>query len=237
MALPTFNLPGKNITPDKQMAMMRTYLNNLKDDTESELYNIRWDNLSKPLRDKIDSLDRDVVALNDNTVTAEWVNANAITATTLDAYLINSTYLSTEYVYAGAIAASQITSGRISTAYLDSSLITTDTLGAKTIYCDQIAVRNDSKLEGDKLTKIDGGTITTGTISANRISSSIMRTNDFTAANISAKYNSADVTAFEYMNCNHLQPWDSGYNRRVSATFQQVQIDGTTYRLLGWRVN
>lgn len=197
MALPTFNLPGKNITPDKQMAMMRTYLNNLKDDTESELYNIRWDNLSKPLRDKIDSLDRDVVALNDNTVTAEWVNANAITANTLDAYLINSAYLNTGYVYAGAIAASQIqagtlasgvvyagsisasqiNSGRISTDYLDSSLITTDTLGAKTIYCDQIAVRNNQKINGNKLTQIDGGTITTGRINSSLIDTSTLQFN------------------------------------------------------------
>lgn len=226
-------VPSKKSSPEQQIASMRNYINQFRQDYEDENYNITWEKLAKPLKEKIEGLDKELVAqgenfnylsanmvsvgyLEANYLTASQIQASYIATNQLDTALLNSYYLNSVYVYAGSIDAGQINAGTISAQYLDSSVITTDNLSAQ---------------------NISGGQITSGTVAANRISSAIMRTNDFTAANISAKYNSADVTAFEYMNCNHLQPWDSGYNRRVVATFQQVTISGHTYRLLGWQVN
>ena len=103
---------------------------------------------------------------------------------------VKTTYLESDFIYTKSIKADQITSGRISATYLDASLITTGTINSQSIYCDQIYVRNGQKIDGGKLTQIDGGTITTGTISADRISSSIMRTNQLTANAIQGLFQS-----------------------------------------------
>lgn len=251
--LPTFNLPGKNISPDRQLAMMRTYLNDLKDNTEGELYDIKWENLAKPLKEKIEALEGISVS---NKEYLDELNANTV----------RTQYLESEFVYAGKIDAGQIKSGRISTTYLDASLITTGNISAQQINVTQLTggfiaashidaetIRagcvNADLFNGRYINAdyIDAATIRAGCVNAdlfegnyiktNYISSDIMRTSDFTATNISAKYSSSASTAFEFLNCNHFQPWDSGYDRRVSATFQQVSIGGHVYRLLGWQVN
>lgn len=147
--LPSFNLPGKNIPQDKQMAMMRTYLSQLKDDTETELYDIKWDNLSKSLKEKIEALDKVAqTALEDGqyiaqNIAANYIKADEVEAAMISAGFITANVLTTQYltanyinalnitaaavvsdwVYAGAITASQITSGRISANYLDSNVI------------------------------------------------------------------------------------------------------------------
>lgn len=263
MPLNTFNLPGKNVPADKQLAMMRNYLENLKDDIESDLYNIDWNNFSKPLREKLEGLDKELIAQGDvvNSIQANYVSTqyleseyvyagaiqcNQIQAGTLNSGVIYSGTIAADkvtagtlqsgVVYAGSLTASQITSGTISTQLLDVATITAGCV-------------NSDLFEGNyiKANYIDAATIRAGCVNAdlfegnyiktNYISSDIMRTSDFTATNISAKYTSSGTTAFEYLNCNHLQPWDSGYDRRVSATFQQVSIGGHVYRLLGWQVN
>lgn len=177
--LPTLGAPSKKSTPEQQMAMMRTYLNQLKDDTEGELYNIRWENLAKPLQDKLNGLDKDIVAqgeqfdyLNANMVSVGYLEANYLTASQiaanyiatnqLDAQLVNSYYLNSQYVYAGSIAAGQINSGTISAQYLDSSVITTNNMSAIRINANQINAGI-----------ISSARIDSSSISANVITSSI----------------------------------------------------------------
>lgn len=117
MPLPSFNLPGKNIGADKQMSMMRTYLAQLKDETEAELYNIRWDNLSKDLREKIEALDYDIQT---NTEYVEGVNQNVgtlradvISANYVNATQVNALIGSFDYVKAGIINANWVTASQV----------------------------------------------------------------------------------------------------------------------------
>lgn len=263
MPLNTFNLPGKNVPADKQLAMMRNYLENLKSDIESDLYNIDWNNFSKPLREKLEGLDKELIAQGDvvNSIQANYVstqylesefvyagaiqanqiqagtlNSGVVYAGTINTNQINAGQLASGVIYTGSLNASQITAGTISTQRLD--------VGAITAGCVNADLFNGNYINADY---IDAATIRAGCVNAdlfegnyiktNYISSDIMRTNDFTAKNISAKYSTSRSAVFEYLNCNHLQPWDSGYDRRVSATFQQVSIGGHVYRLLGWQVN
>lgn len=138
--LPTFQVQAKNLSPDKQMALMRQYLNQLKDDTETELYDIKWDNLSKPLRDKLNSLEsyaetsqQQINQINANVVKADsietlvlqagFIKADYITADVINALHVVAGSVDANWVYAGSIAANQITSGRISANYLDSNVI------------------------------------------------------------------------------------------------------------------
>lgn len=138
--LSTFNLPGKNISPDKQMAMMRTYLSELKDEIESELYNIRWENLSKSLQDRISSLesykdssDDRINSINAHYVDTEYLNANYITAQQISA----------TYVTASTLAADEaIINGQITALSGDITELSTKKLDATTAYIDFMEVTN-----------------------------------------------------------------------------------------------
>lgn len=182
--LSTFNLPSNNIDPNRQMAMMRTYLSQLKDELETELYNIGWNNLSKELRDKIDSLDR---YAEDND---EKFNA-------IRAQMVTTEYLSANYATIGSLDALSATVGSLSAI-----AITTNNLSAQTI--------NGSQITG--LT-INANQITAGTISADRISSAIMRTSAFTAANVSALYSASAQSVIDWVRINTLVLEDEGANR------------------------
>ena len=159
--LSTFNLPGKNISPDKQMSMMRTYLNQLKDEMETELYNIKWENLSKDLQDTINSLksysaesDDKINAINANYVSTEYLTSNYITA-----QQIASTYVTTQYLNANYITASQISAAYATIGSLNAVSAAIDSLEAIAITTDNLSAQT-----------INGSQITAGSITASKIS-------------------------------------------------------------------
>ena len=125
MALPSFNLPGKNISDQKQMSMMRSYLSQLKDETESELYDIKWDNLSQGLREKLDNLQMSVTnveAGNDylsgylaaNYIQADAIAATYVTTAVLEANYVTTAVLEADYITADEIAAEYVTASQVS---------------------------------------------------------------------------------------------------------------------------
>ena len=160
MNLPSFQVQSKNLSPDKQMALMRQYLNHLKDDTETELYDIKWDNLSKPLRDKLNSLEsyaetsqQQINQINANSIKADnietlvlqagFIKANQVTTSLLEANHVEASYLTAGCVQAIRLNASQINAGYISTDRLETSAMTTyianiGFLTANTITADMI---------------------------------------------------------------------------------------------------
>lgn len=120
MALPSFNLPGKNISDQKQMSMMRSYLSQLKDETESELYDIKWDNLSQSLREKLDNLQMSVTNVDANNeylsgyIAANYIQASQITADFICSKIITAQgaivdTLQTAIVQAGFVDAEKVT--------------------------------------------------------------------------------------------------------------------------------
>lgn len=153
--LQTFNLPGKNISPDKQMSMMRTYLNQLKDEIESELYNIKWENLAKDLQDMINSLksysvesDEKINAINANFVSTDYLAANYATIGSLNAVsaeigslaaiAITTQNLSAQTIQGSQITgltinANQITSGKIKANQIDADDMASNAFSTKTI--------------------------------------------------------------------------------------------------------
>lgn len=224
--LPTFNLPGKNITPERQMAMMRTYLNQLKDDTESELYDIKWDNLSKPLREKIDALDRYQIK-NDEMM--NYISANMITADYLQANYLTASQISATYITAQAVAANYVTA-----SYLSANFASFDWVQSNYLTADQVYAR---EINADK--------ITSGTVSASRISSSIMRTGDFTANTIASKFSSGNDATFALINVSAIYPsniylsgrhiWisDEGATRDFANVVSFQDKNGNYHRVLG----
>lgn len=144
--LSTFNLPGKNISPDKQMSMMRTYLNQLKDEMESELYNIRWENLSKDLQDTINSL-KSYSAESDDKINA--INAN----------YVSTDYLTANYITAADITATYATITSLNAVSADITELSTKKLDATTAYIDFMEVRNWVSAGYIKADKIDAQTL------------------------------------------------------------------------------
>ena len=138
--LSTFNLPGKNISPDKQMSMMRTYLNQLKDEMESELYNIKWENLSKALQDTINSLKSysaessdKINAINANYVSTDYLSANYITASQISAAYATIGSLNAVSAAIGSLEAIAITTNNLSAQTINGSQITAGTITADKI--------------------------------------------------------------------------------------------------------
>lgn len=82
------------------------------------------------------------------------------------------------------------------------------------------------------ITTINGTLVSQGNLIATKISAS-----DITSTFIVSQFTSSGSASFKYLNVDNLQPWDDGYNRRMSATFQQISVGGHVYRLLGWQVN
>lgn len=146
--LSTFNLPSNNIDPNRQMAMMRTYLSQLKDELETELYNIGWNNLSKELRDKINSLESYKSDVDEK---VEMIRAKAVSVDYLTANYITASEISAGYASVGSFNALSATVNNLSAI-----AITTQNLSAQTI---------------------DAGQITTGYINAGRIAAGSLNVN------------------------------------------------------------
>lgn len=173
--LQPIGLPNKKATPEQQMAAMRNYINQLKDDTEQELFNIRWENLSKPLQEKLNGLDKEIVA-NSNKI--NQIQANFITADQIAAQYVTSEYLESDFIYTKTLKASQITAGRIAVDHLDTSVITTSNFSAQNINADKI---------------------TSGTVATARLDASVI-----TTANLSAQYISVDQLTGGYIDAEHI---------------------------------
>lgn len=158
--LTTFNLPGKNVSPDRQMAMMRTYLSQLKDEIESELYNVKWENLSKPLQDKINSLEKYQADSDDkiNFIKANYVETDYLRANYITAQQISASYATFDWVQANYASFTWVEALDAMIGNLNAIAITTQNLSAQTIYGSQIV----------GLT-ISANQITSGQMSTNRI--------------------------------------------------------------------
>lgn len=135
--LPTFQVQAKNLSPDKQMALMRQYLNQLKDDTETELYDIKWDNLSKPLRDKLNSLEsysetsqQQIDQINATVVKADSIETLVLQAGFIKAETVAANYVATTFLEAHYITADQIAANYVATNYLTANYITANTIAS-----------------------------------------------------------------------------------------------------------
>ena len=210
--LPTFNLPGKNISPDRQLAMMRTYLNDLKDNTEGELYDIKWENLAKPLKEKIESLEKYSASnkeyideLNANTVRTQYLETNYLTAQQISSNYATFNYLSTNYLTAQQISSNYATFNYLSTNYLTANEISSD--------------------------YVTSSYLTSNYITANTISTTYLASSSVTSDYIAGKFVAGNGSRFGKINTEALAIVIGGIGYDVS--FQQVQKagGGTVYAL------
>lgn len=107
--LPSFNLQSKNLTDEKKFALIANYLNQLKDESEREIYSIDWGNLTKNLQNRLLELDKvandsgeyaQMVAQNleANYISAQQIDAKYVATQNLDAAVANVGYIKADYI-------------------------------------------------------------------------------------------------------------------------------------------
>lgn len=222
MALPSFNLTAKNVPADKQMSMMRTYLSQLKDETETELYDIKWDNLSQSLRKRIEDLDAYVNQVNDySQMTAQSIKANVIDANYIRADQVDTLELDASQIKTGYLAAARIEAGSITASKLDTAYIATSWIDAATGF---VAKFHSINLSANqiKAININANQITAGEIDADRLSASAIRGKIFGSESANIDWINATnikLTSGVVMDIR----LDSGLR---SFTFQPVTMNG-----------
>ena len=119
-------VPSKKSSPEQQIASMRNYINQFRQDYEDENYNITWEKLAKPLKEKIDGLDKELVAQgeNFNYLSANMVSVGYLQANYLSAGQIAANYVATAVLEANYITAAQIAAAYVATSYLEANYIT-----------------------------------------------------------------------------------------------------------------
>lgn len=236
--LQPIGLPNKKATPEQQMAAMRNYINQLKDDTEQELFNIRWENLSKPLQEKLNGLDKEIVANSDK---INQIQANFITADQIAAQYVTSEYLESDFIYTKTLNASQITAGKINTTVFNASMLEAQYINAsnqiKTSKLDA-AVITTTNLSAQSISvdQLSGGYIDASHIDADSIRAGLVVADDlYTVGNvvagghlsapiISSKFSSSEGALFDRINISMASSYDTGLRLHMGATYAQVYL-------------
>ena len=159
MSLPTLSTLNTTQDTNKQLANIRSYLIQLKDELEAELSNVTYDMLSASLQKRIDAISEDVAAHNGDldimaqTVTANYLTANEIVATyatieSLSAYMITADYveagvikadvISTDIARAEQLSAYMLTANYISGNYIKTDYLDTGAIAARTVTANNI---------------------------------------------------------------------------------------------------
>jgi len=209
MNLPSFPTYSKDTDVNKQLAQMRSYLNMLKDDIESELMNIGYENLDADLRGRFDNINN-MLATSQNQITEI---AGTLKVKYITAEEIASKYVTTQYLQANYITASQISASYASFAWVEALDAMVGNLNAKAITTDNLSAQS-----------IDAGQIRTGTISASRISTQSL-------------FSSGMINSLSLW-CNKLctyQLW-TGTGAGEGKNIQWVQRSSGGYYLVGYDI-
>lgn len=141
MSLPTISTLNTVQDTNKQLAAIRSYLIQLKDELEAELSNVTYDMLSVPLQKKIDAISEDIAANKiQQDITAQYISAqfaqvNELVADTLVAAEVYARDMKAEAIsvseaYANSVVANKVTAGEVRGIIGEYSFVTTDVLSA-----------------------------------------------------------------------------------------------------------
>ena len=159
MLMNSLSLMDKNIDVNKQLAYMRNYINQLRDEIENDLMNIGYDNLDADLRKRFDDMQTGLLTAN---------NTSMEVAGILKTQYLKADEIAAKYITAQTVAATYATIGSLNAVSaaigdLAAIAITTQNLSAQSINANQI---------------------TAGKIKANQIDASDIAANAFTGTEI-----------------------------------------------------
>lgn len=133
MLMNSLSIMDKNIDTNKQLAYMRNYINQLKDEIESELSNISYDNLDADLRQRFDDMEKGLLTANNTTLEVAGV---------LKTQYLKADEIAAKYITAQTVAANYATIGSLNAVSASVLELSTSKLDATTAYIDFMEVRN-----------------------------------------------------------------------------------------------
>ncbi len=172
---------SKDTDIGKQMAYMRNYINQLRDEIENDLMNIGYDNLDADLRKRFDDMQTGLLTANNTSMEVagmlktQYLKADQIVATyatigSLNAVSARIGVIEANYITASEVSATYATIGSLnavsaSITTLSSKAITTDNLNATmanfngTIGVHHVIGDSGSEILADRYDVLDGGSI------------------------------------------------------------------------------
>lgn len=144
MNLPQISTLNTTQDPNKQLAQMKSYLVQFKDETEAELNNVGYEMLSSSLQKRIDKINDDIAANNSYTqLVAETLSARYITADAIQAQYATVGQLSAQIASVKSLFADYATVGNLNAVAarvgsIEANYITANYVDAKTFSADHI---------------------------------------------------------------------------------------------------
>lgn len=172
MSLPTLSTLNTTQDTNKQLAIIRSYLIQLKDELEAELSNVTYDMLSASLQKRIDAISEDItVQKEEQFISAQMIKADSAKIGSISADYVKASTLSAAIINTGVLDAYMIkatycdVNGKIKATELDTEFATVGALRAYML----------------ESTYISGGMIKADKISADAFSGRTVTANYFNA--------------------------------------------------------
>ena len=139
MSLPTISTLNTVQDTNKQLAAIRSYLIQLKDELEAELSNVTYDMLSVPLQKKIDAISEDIAANKiQQDITAQYISAQFAQVNELVADTLVTAELYADDMKAEAISAGEIYAGQMKAEAISASEAYARSVVANKVTADEV---------------------------------------------------------------------------------------------------
>lgn len=109
MSLPTLSTLNTTQDTNKQLAIIRSYLIQLKDELEAELSNVTYDMLSASLQKRIDAISEDITVQKEE----QFISAQMITADYAKLGTMVADNLTVAKAYADSVVANKVTASEV----------------------------------------------------------------------------------------------------------------------------
>lgn len=247
MSLPTISTLNTTQDTNKQLAQIRSYLIQLKDELEAELSNVTYDMLSASLQKKIDAISEDIAYQNSqNDINAQMITANYAKVGSLVADAITTTEL-----YADNVSAQAIVTANLHADQVSANAITTANLHADQVSANALSVANaniatlDTKIVNAgyvNATQVNAQIASFGYVNATEVNSIIGNYHFITASYINATNIcgaltdvSQGIITIGTVRAQNYYYFTGNEYKAVTGVASTTQ-GGVVYRLMGYRV-
>lgn len=217
MSLPQISTLNTTQDANKQLAQIRSYLIQLKDEVEQELNNITYEQLSASLQKKIDAINEDIARANNftdivaQTLKAQYIKADSISATyatvsSLSAQAARIDNLVADHVSVGDLSATNASIEKLRTDVVEANYVTTSVLQADELIINQNIQTVGASVEQLRASIVEADYVTTTALNAKH----------FTADHVTAGTINGNYVAWQKIYC--VGSGEFGYLYKNSST-------------------
>lgn len=262
MSLPTISTLNTTQDTNKQLAQIRSYLIQLKDELEAELSNVTYDMLSASLQKKIDAISEDIAYQNSqNDINAQMITANYAKVGSLVADAITTSELYADNVSAQAITTANLHADTVGTNTLNASKVYADTVSASAIttanlHADQVSA-NALSVANANIATLDTKIVNAGYVNATQVNAQIASFGYVNATEVNSIIGNYHFITASYINATNIcgaltdvsqglitigtvraqnYYYFTGNEYKAVTGVASTTQGGVVYRLMGYRV-